>query len=828
MAGSLSSYWKKRDFGVTAEPKGRVTRAGKALSFVIQKHAARRLHYDFRLELDGTLKSWAVPKGPSLDPAVKRMAVHVEDHPLDYAGFEGTIPPGQYGAGTVIVWDRGDWEPVGDPREGYRKGRLKFDLHGEKLHGRWNLVRMNGKREERQEPWLLIKEKDEEARPAAEYDVVEALPDSVLAKAKPKRATKRATKTTTKKKTAKAKKSSPDLPPGAERAGLPLFFTPQLATLVDEPPQGGDWIYEVKFDGYRVLARLEGGDVRLFTRNGNDWTARLKPLAAEFRKLRVSSAWIDGEIAVLDDEGHPDFQLLQRAFDVANTKPLVFFAFDLPYCDGYDLRRVPLLERRSLLRALLERNQSEHIRFSEHFEGNARDLLKAACEQGLEGLIGKRKQSPYTSTRSNAWIKLKCARRQEFVVIGFSDPKGSRTGFGSLLLGVHDEKGTLHYAGSVGTGFDEKLLRSIKAKLDALATEEPPIRPVPRGVKGHWIKPKLVAEVAFTEWTSDGRIRHPVFHGLRTDKDPATITREKPVEAQPAPKKASVRVTHGDRIIDKSTQLTKLDLVSYYDRVAERMLPHLAGRPSTLVRAPSGIDGPRFFQKHADTMQIPGIREMDPKLWPEHDPMIEIATREALLGAAQMNVIEFHTANATTKAMDKPDRMVFDLDPGEGIVWEQLIEGAMLTKKMLDLLELESFIKTSGGKGLHIVVPIKPEGGWDEVKGVSGEIVVHLAKTIPQLFVARSGPSNRIKRIFVDYLRNSFQASTVAAYSARARHGMGVSMPIAWEELGSVTGGAQWTIVNAHERLDALKDDPWKRYWKLKPSLRKAARRLPR
>ncbi|MGE5615891.1 MAG: DNA ligase D, partial [Bacillota bacterium] len=427
-----------------------------------------------------------------------------------------------------------------------------------------------------------------------------------------------------------------------------------------------------------------------------------------------------------------------------------------------------------------------------------------------------------------AWIKLKCAKRQEFVVIGFSDPKGSRTGFGSLLLGVHDEKGTLHYAGSVGTGFDEKLLRSIKAKLDTLATEEPPIRPVPRGVKGHWIKPKLVAEVAFTEWTGDGRIRHPVFHGLRTDKDPATITRERPSDPPPAPAATSIRVTHGERVIDKSTRLTKLDLVSYYDRVAERMLPHLIGRPATLVRAPSGIDGPRFFQKHADTMQIPGIREMDRALWPKHDPMIEIATREALIGAAQMNVVEFHTANATTKAMDKPDRVVFDLDPGEGIAWEQLVEGAMLTKKMLDLLELESFIKTSGGKGLHIVVPIRPEGGWDEVKDVSEAIVSHLAKTIPQLFVAKSGPSNRVKRIFIDYLRNSFQASTVAAYSARARHGMGVSMPITWRELGAVSGPAQWTIVNAHERLDALAKDPWEGYANVKQSLKKAARRLPR
>src|SRR5258706_513268 len=527
MPASLTPYRKKRDFKITSEPKGVVAAPGKRLSFVIQKHAATRLHYDFRLELDGTLKSWAVPKGPSLDPSARRMAVHVEDHPLSYGGFEGTIPKGQYGAGTVIVWDRGEWAPVGEPRQGYRAGKLKFDLYGEKLRGRWNLVRMKSRADERQEPWLLIKEDDEEARPATEYDIIEAMPDSVLEKK------------------AKAKAAAKGKQAAARRVKLPLFLAPQLATLVDEAPEGEGWIYEVKFDGYRIVARIDRKDVKLFTRNGNDWTARLRSLAQALGKLGAGSAWIDGEIVVPNESGIPNFQLLQRAFDNANTKNIVYFAFDLPYFGGRDLTRLPLLERRALLAKLLEKSNSPQVRFSEHFEGPAAPLLAAACKQGLEGLIGKRADAPYTSTRSTSWVKIKCSQRQEFVILGHTDPKGSRTGFGSLLLGLKDEKtGELRYAGNVGTGFDEELLRSIKSKLDALATDKAPIT-IPKGVKGHWVRPRLVAEVSFTEWTGDGRIRHPVFQGLRADKDPGTITREKP-------RAASIAVSHGERVIDPS------------------------------------------------------------------------------------------------------------------------------------------------------------------------------------------------------------------------------------------------------------------------------------
>ena len=853
MAGSLSQYWKKRDFGVTSEPKGAVARPGKELAFVVQKHAASRLHYDLRLELDGTMVSWAVPKGPSLDPQVKRMAVHVEDHPIGYNKFEGVIPKGQYGAGTVEVWDRGTWIPLEDPVAGMREGKLKFEMKGEKLRGRWMLVRIAKRKDERQEPWLLIKERDDVARPAAEYDIVEALPNSVMspsdakprkdianAKAKAAPAQKAAKKTTAK---------ADALPAAAVAAKLPLSLFPQLATLVEGPPRGDGWIYEVKFDGYRVLARIDGDDVRLFTRNGNNWTPRMKALAEEVASLAIESAWLDGEIVVLDAKGNPDFQSLQGAFDSSKTANIVYFVFDMPYFGGYDLRRVPLIERRALLATLFAKDRAEHVRFSEHFEADAAQLLESACKQGLEGVIGKRADSTYTSKRSPAWVKLKCTRRQEFVIGGFTDPKASRLGFGSLLLGIHDAHGKLQYAGNVGTGFDDRTLVAMKKKLAAIATDKMPYAERPKGVKGHWVKPKLVAEVAFTEWTSDGRIRHPVFHGLRTDKDPAAITREAalheapeaPSERKPAAVRAKAgaasakvagdsvagrKVSNPDRVIDPASKATKLDLVRYYDRIAPHILPHLVGRPVALVRGPRGVAGELFFQKHGDRLQIPGIRELDAKFWPGHPAMLEIATREGLVGAAQMNMIELHTWNSTVKAIDKPDRMIFDLDPGEGITWPQLLEATALTKKMLDMVGLESFVKTSGGKGLHVVVPLTPRLGYDEVKDFSQAVVVHLASTLPSLFVAKSGPRNRVGRIFVDYLRNGNGATTASAFSARARPGLGVSVTLKWSELEGLGSASQWNILTVHERLAKLREDPWKDYWTTRQGLAAAMKKL--
>ncbi|CAN5683284.1 DNA ligase D [soil metagenome] len=902
MTEPLDRYWKKRDFAATPEPKGSAAAAattkGKpaskpALSFAVQKHAASRLHYDFRLELEGSLKSWAVPKGPSLDPADKRMAVNVEDHPLSYANFEGTIPPRQYGAGTVIVWDRGEWIPQGDgsvesAAKAYEEGKIKFELRGEKLRGHWMLVRMRG-RGEKQEPWLLIKERDDEARPAAEYSVVDELPDSVInpptavsgkenkttdtaasaskdAKPARKQAAGRPAGQAGKRQAKPAEESSA-YPEGAVASDLPLILAPQLATLVDKVPPGNDWIYEIKFDGYRMLTRIDGDTVRLFTRNGHDWSSKMKGLVAAIAKLGLPSGWLDGEIVVQGDEGTPNFQLLQNAFDSSRTDSIQYFVFDLPYFDGQDLRRVPLAERRHLLRRVLQQAPaSTRVHFSEDFQASADDMLHTACQLRLEGLIGKRKDAIYSSRRSPSWIKLKCNQRQEFVIGGYTDPKGSRSGLGSLLLGIHDLTGKLLYAGNVGTGFDEATLTDLTAALQTLRTERPAFADKPRDVKGNWVKPKLVAEVSFSEWTQEGRIRHAVFHGLRTDKPATSITREQaahvsgsaiepaadlasePANPQPAKPAASVKssaqaskpaaktkaatdkvggikITHGERVIDKSTGITKFELASYYERASRLMLPHLVKRPVSLVRGPDGVEGQLFFQKHADPRTMPSLRQLDPAFDTDHDPLLEVDTLAGLIGSVQMNVIEFHTWNATTRAIEKPDRMTFDLDPGDGLGWLQMQEGAQLTRALLKELGLASFLKTSGGKGLHVVVPITPKFDWDTVKGLSQAVVQHLARTLPDRFVAKSGPKNRVGKIFADYLRNGRGATTAAAFSARSRPGMGVSIPVSWDELDSLTSGAQWTVRTADERL-SLKVDPWADYKGTRQTLSKAMKLL--
>jgi bifunctional non-homologous end joining protein LigD len=793
---ALARYHGKRDFTRTPEPKAGGRNGKGVLSFVIQKHHASHLHYDFRLELDGTLKSWAVPKGPCLDPTVKRMAVHVEDHPISYAGFEGTIPPKQYGAGTVIVWDRGDWLPDGDARRALAAGKLKFELRGEKLHGHWTLVRMHGKGDEKHEPWLLIKERDGDARALGDYDVLEEQPASVITGRGVDEVDHPPKKVATKK--APTKKTA-----------LPATFQPQLATLAASPPSSpNDWLYELKFDGYRLLARIDKGKVRCFTRNGHDWTAKLPALAKALAKLPTDSAWLDGEITVDGENGAPDFQALQNAFDSGATSSIVYWLFDAPFLDGEDLRDMPVEQRRERLAQLLGNKPPAPLRLSEAFDASPRDLLASSARIGFEGIVGKRKGSPYLSRRSPDWIKLKNQQRQEFVIGGYTTPKGTRSGFGSLLLGVHDEAtGRLRYCGNVGTGFDADRLADIKTKLDRLATDDCPFTPTPRGIKAQWVKPTLVAEVSFGEWTREDRVRQAVFQGLRADKPARDIRRERPEKGKSTPM-SQQKITHADRVIDKHSGITKGELAAYYDGVAKLMLPHLRGRPVSLVRAPEGVGGELFFQKHVQNREIPGVRLLDPALDPGHEPLLQIDTKQGLLGAAQMNVIELHTWNATSRAIGKPDRMTFDLDPGEGVAWPQMQEAAMLVRTLLDELGLPSFLKTSGGKGLHVVVPIRRQYDWDTVKGFSQAVVAHLAQTIPARFVAKSGPRNRVGKVFVDYLRNGFGATTVSAWSARSRPGLGVSVPLAWEELPELTSASQWTVANATERFETG-NKPW-------------------
>ncbi len=841
----LETYNRKRNFTRTPEPRGKREQARGAGSFVVQKHAARRLHYDFRLEWDGVLRSWAVPKGPSLDPQVKRMAVQVEDHPLSYGDFEGTIPEGQYGAGSVIVWDRGTWTPVGDAAKGLREGKLKFTLKGRKLNGGFTLVRMRQRAGEKGTSWLLIKERDAAARPTAQFDVLEERSESVAKKA----------------------------PRKGRGKALPLALAPQLATLVSSAP-AGDWDYELKLDGYRLVTRVDGKDVRCFTRNGHDWSSRLPSLVKAVRALDLGQCWLDGEIIVTDEQGAPDFQRLQNAFDAGSTVQVQYMVFDLPFHDGEDLREQSVRERRERLRELLGESKGV-VQFNPTLNGEPAALLKAAAEAGFEGLVGKRAAAAYFSGRNRDWIKLKTGARQEFVIGGFTDPQGSRSGLGSLLLGVHDSSGKLRYAGNVGTGFSQATLDKLRARLGDIETDESPFEGGPKRVGTvrlavpHWVRPKLVAEVAFAGWTSDGHVRQAVFHGLRDDKPPEQIIREAPTAARgsatrggpkktatrasakgrpagtaraaasaraPAAPRASaavgavalpggLRITHPERVIDASTGITKGDLVAYYAQVAPLLLPHLEDRPVALLRAPEGVDGEKFFQKHAQPRALPELKRLDPKLDPGNAALLVIPSTVALLSAAQMNVVELHTWNATSKSIEKPDRLIFDLDPGEGVKWGQVREAAQLVHKLLEQLKLRAFLKTSGGKGLHVVVPLKPDLGWDESKGFSQHLVQHLARVIPQRFVAKSGPSNRVGRIFVDYLRNGRGATTAAAWSARVRPGMGISVPLEWDELPDLPEPPVWTVRDFAERLD-IGNRPWKNYERSRQTLDAAMRAL--
>ncbi|MFL6966370.1 DNA ligase D [Pseudomonas alvandae] len=857
---NLDDYNRMRDFAATPEPAAKrsrkSTKTAHALQYCIQKHDATRLHYDFRLELDGALKSWAVPKGPSLDPKVKRLAVHVEDHPLDYATFEGSIPEGHYGAGDVIVWDRGVWIPQGDVHDAYEKGRLKFELRGEKLAGLWNLVRthMPGK----QEQWFLIKHQDDAARPESEYDVVAAEPDSVLsdrtivpkrrgkaAAAKPVKQPEEPAKPKSTKKTGKTTLS------GAVAGPMPETLKPELATLVESAPDG-DWLYEIKFDGYRVMARIDNGDVRLITRNGHDWTHKLPKQAEALAALGLESAWLDGEMVVANEQGVPDFQALQNAFDAGSSGKIAYYLFDLPYLNGMDLRKVPVEERRAALAAVLEPNEDPLLRFSDSFEETPEALLNSACQMRMEGLIGKRQGSAYVSRRSSDWIKLKCKNRQEFVVVGFSDPKGARSAFGALLLGLHDvDSGELRYAGKVGTGFNETTLKSIYQQLLPLETKKAAVVNPPTGydAKGvHWLKPELLAEVAFAEMTKEGSVRHAVFHGLRNDKPAKAITQELPKtvkktaakdDTEPAPAKAKakakpkaaqsptldgkVRITHPDRVIDASSGTTKMQLAEYYASVADFILPELADRPVALVRAPDGIAGELFFQKNPERLAIPGITSLDKDLTGQ--PIMIINNAEALIGAVQMSTVELHTWNGTSADLDKPDRFVLDLDPDPALPWKSMVEATQLTLSVLDELGLKAFLKTSGGKGIHIVVPITRKLGWDEVKGFSHAIVSHIAKLLPDRFSAVSGPKNRVGRIFIDYLRNGLGATTICAYAARTREGLPVSVPIYREEVAELKGANLWNVHNVHERLAEVGHEPWADLRKTRQSITADMRR---
>jgi bifunctional non-homologous end joining protein LigD len=786
----LERYRGMRDFAVTPEPRGRarLLRRGK-LRYYIQRHSARRLHYDFRLELEGVLKSWAVPKGPSLDPADKRLAVQTEDHPLEYGEFEGVIPEQQYGAGEVLLWDQGVWTPEDqDPAAALAKGRLHFHLEGKKLAGRWILTRLRGSGD-----WLLIKRRDEAAR--SDADITRERPESV------KRAPRRRQRAT--------------------KAPLPQFVAPQLATLVDEAPRAGDWVYEVKHDGYRMLARLDGSGVRLFTRTGRDWTAKLPHLAAALARLGLEGTWLDGEIVVLAPNGRSSFQRLQNAFDARRDGEIVYYVFDAPFLRGQDLQRLPLAERKKRLAKTLK--PSGTVRLSEALGGDGARVLAEACRLGLEGLIGKQAEAVYASGRSKSWIKLKCRRRQDFVIGGYTAPGGSRQGFGALLVGFYDEARRLQYAGKVGTGFDERRLASLSRRLAELKRSDSPFVNPPKEKVVTWVRPTLVAEVAYTELTEEGLLRQAAFMGLREDLPAKAVHQEKPL-APPSGEDGvrGVRITHPQRVVWPALGIRKIDLARYIEVVGDWLLPHVRDRPLSLVRCPNGIAGECFYQRHLGMGASPGQLQTVRRTRSSKGAYIYAASLEAVVSAVQNGAIELHTWGATVPDIDHPDRVTLDLDPDEALPWKLLVEGTRLTKTLLDGLGLKSFLKTTGGKGLHVVAPIAREAGWDEVKEFTRRIAGMLAAARPDLFTAQIAKKRRPNKIFVDYLRNSETASAVAAFSPRARASAGVSVPLAWDELEARTDlRERFHVKNVPQRLRRLRADPWADYWNTRQSITK-------
>src|SRR5688572_24387790 len=782
MIDRLERYREMRDFSRTPEPSGSTQKQDGALHYYIQRHDATRLHYDFRLELDGVLKSWAVPKGPSFDPADKRLAVQTEDHPLDYGEFEGTIPEKQYGAGDVLLWDKGVWTPEDrDPRAALRKGTLHFRLEGEKLRGSWVLTRLRDRKN-----WLLIKRNDDQAR--NDLDIVEERPESV------KRAPKKSRR--------------------AAKAKLPAFVTPQLATLVTAPPKRGNWVYEVKHDGYRMLARIST-EVKLFTRSGNDWTAKLPHLAKAIEKLGLQDTWLDGEIVVPGADGRASFQALQNAFDAGSDAKIVYYLFDAPFLDGKDQRQLPLRERKARLKKAFKGNSS--VRFSEDLTGSAAEVLEHACKLKLEGLIGKQADSVYVAGRSKSWIKLKCRQQQDFVIVGYTAPKGSRHGFGALLLGVYEKPRKLIYAGKVGTGFDDERLSTLSRKFAELKSKESALDNPPRERGVTWLRPKLVAQVEFTERTNEGIVRQGSFMGLRKDIPPKQVGVEK-AEAPPA----EIRITHPERVIYPSIRFTKGDLVRYYAEVAEWMLPHVANRPLTLVRCPDGAEAKCFYQRHLGMGASPGDLKEVERLRSSKGKYLYLDSKNGILSAVQNGSVEFHTWGASIPDIKHPDRITMDLDPGPGVTWPQLVKATELTRTLLEKLGLKCFLKTTGGKGLHVVAPLEPKLPWDEVKEFTRLVAEFLVRAEPKLFVAEMSKAKRTGLVYVDYLRNGETASAVSAYSARARKDAGVSTPLEWDELGRSDVRDKFTVLTVPKRLAKLTLDPWAEYTSTRQSITKA------
>ncbi len=840
---NLDLYRSKRDFSRTREPKGAASRRKAARSggaFIIHKHAARRLHYDLRLEHDGVLWSWAVTRGPSLDPGEKRLAVHVEDHPLEYGAFEGTIPEGEYGAGSVIVWDEGKWIPEGDPARGMEKGHLAFTLEGRKLGGRWHLVRLKPRRGEKRDNWLLIKVDDDFARD--DEDILETAPDSVKSGRSVEEigedpagdvwSTDEKPAKDSKPKAAKAKSARAKPARRSEKTEgepLPRFVEPCLATLQDKPPTGDAWLHEVKFDGYRLQARISAGKVKLLTRTGLDWTERFGDRIAEaFTALPCETALIDGEVVALGENGISSFSALQAALSEETTANLVFFAFDLLHLDGENLQSEPLLARKERLEELLKAADVDSpLRYSEHFIEPGQTMLRHACRMRLEGVISKRAEAPYRSGRGRDWIKSKCTQRQEFVIAGYVPSKAARNQLGSLVLGYHED-GELKPAGRVGTGFTRNSAAALKKKLDVIATKASPFRGEAGRERGIvWVEPELVAEIAFGSWTASKTLRHSAFLGLREDKPAEEVIEEKPVKADArktrsakAKRKAgpetTVTLSNPDKPLWPDIGFTKQDLLDYYTSVWERMAPFVVERPLSLLRAPDGVGGQVFFQKHAGAGLHRSVSRMKDK---DGEELLFIRDFDGLAALVQLGTVEVHLWGARIDAIEMPDQVIFDLDPDQGVPMERVREAALTVRQRLDELGFESFLKTSGGKGFHVVLPLKPKADWGAVKGFARDFARAMEQAEPKLYTATLSKKARRGRIFIDYLRNGRGSTAIAPFSTRARPGAAVAMPVAWELL------EKDLAPDAFKAPEVMKngppDDAWAAFFKPKRALKR-------
>jgi bifunctional non-homologous end joining protein LigD len=823
--GKLSEYARKRDFSITPEPSPGAS-GGPAGGFVVQKHAARRLHYDLRLELDGVLKSWAITRGPTLTLGEKRLAVRTEDHPMQYLDFEGNIPKGEYGGGSMIVWDRGTWHPEDDPHKGLAKGHLAFTLDGARLKGLWHLVRLKPKQGEKTEPWLLMKAEDAFARHVGDPEITEeevASPVSGLTN--DELAAKGVLRADHKARTAIAKARKLVLPDigkirGARKGLLPTFVAPSLAAPCDKPPTGPKWIHEIKHDGYRIQARIDGRRVQLLTRKGLDWTERFHAIAEAFKTLGLASALIDGEVVVQDGAGLTSLNDLQMDLEAGRQDRFRYFAFDLLYCEGFDLRTAILVDRKALLAQLLPGDHTSNIIYSEHLETEGPVVLEHSCRLGLEGIISKRGDLPYRSGRGDHWLKSKCRQSQEFVILGYVASTAASNAIGSLLLGYHDGKRLL-YAGRVGTGWSAAQAQRLKATLDKLKTGKPKLHnAVPDGQeKGVvWVAPRLACEVEYRDWTRDRLIRQSSFKGLREDKPVEEIGleqapkpfRRKGIEA------VAVKLTHPERILWPEPGLTKQGLADFYTDIANWILPHLAGRVLSLMRCPSGVGEKGFFAKHAWAGLSDDVRRIDVG---EKEPMLAIDDLAGLLHLVQAGVVEIHPWGSRVEQLDKPDRLIFDLDPGDGVSWRAVIEAAQAVREKLRGLGLESFVKTSGGKGLHVVVPIVPRVEWKQAKAFTASLAESLARDRPDRYVATMSKRARQGRIFIDYFRNDRGSTAVGAYSTRAHPRATVSTPIAWDELSEGLRSDHFTVGNIRHRLGFLKHDPWAGFFDVRQRL---------